>query len=429
MERLRLAGIGCGGRTLTYFDLAARMPDLYEVVAAADPLPGRVEEARKRSRNPAFRGFDSDKEILSVPKLADIMIIGTQDAHHFAPAKAAMEKGYDLLLEKPISPDPAEVLELERIASRLGRRVLVCHVLRYSPFYRKVKELVSSGAVGRVMCLNATEGVGDWHQCHSYVRGHWAVTEKSSPMILAKSCHDLDIISWLMDAACRSVASSGSLLHFTKANAPEGAPGRCTDGCPVGPTCPYNSLLYITKHRSWLEYVFDLEKEKRPSGGASDDEIRAWLSKSPWGRCVWRCDNTAVDHQVTEMEFAGGASASFTMTAWSAGRDIEIFGTKGILRGGEFVKRSSGSDIIVLHQDTGHEERHSVNPEIGGYEGHGGGDPGLMLSLHSEMMRERPEQMTSSIQRSVESHLMAFAAEKARVASRRILLQDLKTGD
>jgi hypothetical protein len=129
------------------------------------------------------------------------------------------------------------------------------------------------------------------------------------------------------------------------------------------------------------------------------------------------------------MEFAGGASASFTMTAWSAGRDIEIFGTKGILRGGEFVKRSSGSDIIVLHQDTGHEERHSVNPEIGGYEGHGGGDPGLMLSLHSEMMRERPEQMTSSIQRSVESHLMAFAAEKARVASRRILLQDLKTGD
>jgi predicted dehydrogenase len=416
MNRLKLAGIGCGGRTITYFSLAAEMPMLYEVAAGADPLAERRELARKVSRNPGFRAFDSDREMLAAPKLADVMIIGTQDAYHYAPARAAMEKGYDLLLEKPISQTLDEVIDLEKTAKKLGRKVLVCHVLRYTPFYRKIKELVDTGCIGRVMSLNAVEGVGDWHQCHSFVRGHWSVTAKSTPMILAKSCHDMDIISWLVGSACGSVASSGELSYFTAKNAPEGAPARCTDGCPVGTTCPYNSLLYRNKHRVWLGYLFDAERK----GRATDEEIVEWLKTSPWGRCAWRCDNTAVDHQVVEMRFASEATATFTMTAFSSGRDLEVFGTKGYLRAGEFVKRTTGSDIIVVDQFTNNETAYKVNAEVGGYSGHGGGDPGLVIALHDEMTAKKPAEMTSSIHASVESHVMAFAAEEARISASRV---------
>lgn len=425
-KRLKLAAIGCGGRTLTYLSLAAKMPDKFEIIAVADILPNRVEDISKISNNPDLKKFYSDTEILSQPKLADIMIIGTQDAYHFIPAKKALEKGYDLLLEKPISPNPSEILELERIATSLKRRVLICHVLRYTAFYKKVKELVSSGAIGKIMTLNAIEGVGDWHQCHSFVRGHWAVTQKSSPMILAKCCHDMDIIHWLLEEPCISIASSGSLSFFNSKNAPEGSPPRCTDGCPVSNSCPYNALLYLNKHRAWLSYVFDKERENLDKGGASEKDIIDWLKESPWGRCVWHCDNTAVDHQTLDMLFENEKTATFTMTAFSSGRDIEIYGTKGILRGGEFVKRTTGADIIIIHQDTGNEERFYVNPDVGGYSGHGGGDAGLMFNLYSEMTEKEPSEMSSSIQKSIESHMMAFAAEEARITGKRITIKEIK---
>ncbi len=408
MKRLRLAGIGCGGRTLTYFGLGGKMPDRYEVVAAADPLPERVERARVASRNPAFRGFASDKELLAQDRLADVMVIGTQDAYHVQPCIAAMEKGYDILLEKPIATTLADVLMLESAAKRLKRKVLVCHVLRYSPFYRKVKEIVASGALGKVISLNATEGVGAWHQAHSFVRGHWSVTEKATPMIIAKSCHDLDVISWLMDEPCQSVASYGELSHFTAANAPAGAPARCTDGCPVAATCQYNATLYAANQRGWLAHVYDQE------AGASTEQINAWLATSPWGRCVYRCDNTAVDHQVVAMRFGGGSTATFTMTAFDSGRDLEIYGTKGHLRAGDNYRQHTGADILISEHGTGNVTKFNVSTMVGGYDGHGGGDSGLMLALHDEMMKADAADMHSSIHRSVESHLIGYAAEHAR---------------
>jgi predicted dehydrogenase len=229
---LTLVGIGCGGRTRTYCDLAAKQPHRYQVVAAADPDAERVDLVRASSRNPGFRGFASADACFAAGKLGDVAIIGTQDAYHVEPALKALELGYDLLLEKPVAPDPADVLRIRDTAARLGRRVLVCHVLRYSPFYVKVKELVASGVLGEIVTIDAREGVWDFHQAHSYVRGHWAKTKDCSPMIIAKSCHDLDIISWLVDKPCARVSSFGSLRHFTPANRPAGAPARCTPGCP-----------------------------------------------------------------------------------------------------------------------------------------------------------------------------------------------------
>jgi len=422
MKRLKLAGIGCGVRTLTYMELAAQMPTRYEVVAGADPLAQRVERARKASCNPDFRGFVDDAAILAEDKLADVMIIGTQDAYHVQPARAAMEKGYDLLLEKPIATDAAQVIELAGIAKKLGRRVVVCHVLRYAPFYQKVRELIDSGILGDIVSVNATEGVGAWHQAHSYVRGHWAVTEKCNPMIIAKSCHDMDVISWLVGRPCRSVSSHGSLMHFTEANAPEGAPARCTDGCPVGPTCHYNALRYASSRRAWLRNVYD------DDAGADLEQIRQWLSHSPWGRCVYRCANTAVDHQVVGMEFEGGATATFTMSAFAGGaRQLEIFGTKARLHGGGFAREAGGAEIFVMQHDGGDMTRYNVSASIGGYVGHGGGDPGLVLALYDEMMRPNPDDMLTAIAESIESHVIGFAAEESRLTGQTVDVAEYRT--
>jgi predicted dehydrogenase len=393
------------------------MPEHYEVVGAADPLAHRVAKVKELSRNPAFRSFDSDKAILSEQKLADVMIIGTQDAYHVPPCIAAMEKGYDILLEKPIATRLDEVLRLEKTAARLGRKVLVCHVLRYSPFYRTVKEVVDSGVLGDIVAMNASEGVGTWHQAHSYVRGHWSVVERASPMIIAKSCHDMDIMAWLIGRPCVSVASYGALTYFTERNAPPGAPSRCTDGCPVAMSCIYNATLYATRHRRWLPYVYDDEK------GASQEQIRQWLAQSPWGRCVYRCDNTAVDHQVVALTFEGDATATFTMTAFADGRNIEIYGTRGKLRGGSSVKGHAGADIVVTRHGGGNTERINVSTAVGGYAGHGGGDPGLVTALYEEMMRDRPEDMHSSLSKSVQSHVMGFAAEEARLTGTTVALE------
>ena len=406
---LRLAAIGCGGRSCTYLSLAARDPARYSIVAAADPKSERVERLRVSCGEPSgFLSFQDDNALLAEDRLADVLVIGTQDSYHIQPCLKAMEKGYDILLEKPISPRLEDVLMLERIARELGRRVLVCHVLRYSAFYRKVKELIHAGALGRVVSLNATEGVGTWHHAHSYVRGHWSVVERSSPMILAKSCHDLDLISWFMSEPCERVSSYGGNSLFHAGQAPAGAPDRCADGCPVEKTCSYNALHYMDRYRTWLSYVFDGEH------GASAGDMFAWLSHSPWGRCVYRCDNTTVDHQVVAMEFVSGTTATFTMTAFASGRHLEIYGTDATLRGGEAVKSQAGCDIILRRHSDGNEQRIDIHADTGGYDGHGGGDEGLVRALADEMERENADAMTSSLASSVQSHVMAFAAEEAR---------------
>ena len=409
---LSLAGIGCGGRTLTYFELAARQPHRYRVVAAADPLPARVEKARKLSQNPDFQGFASDAEILAQPKLADVMIIGTQDSYHVAPCLAALERGYDVLLEKPVATSLAEVLKLEQAVARSGRKVMICHVLRYTAFYRKVKELLDSGIIGEIVALDANEGVGPFHQTHSYVRGHWAVTEKASPMIIAKSCHDMDIISWLVGKPCRKVASFGELRHFTPAGAPAGATKRCSDGCPHLETCPYNAYHYYTRHRaSWLSYIHDR------ADTLTTAEFEEWLRTSPWGRCVYHCDNTAVDRQTVMLNFDGGVSATFTMTAFDHGRSLTIRGTKGRLVGGDLAKSLSGHDIIVDDFGTGNRTSYGVSVPAGGYAGHGGGDYGLVEALYGEMNKESAAALLTSIHESVASHVIGFAAEEARLTS------------
>jgi predicted dehydrogenase len=409
---LQLACLGCGARGQTYVGLAAGRPDRYRIVAGADPVPQRVEKVRAASGNPGFRGFDSAEAMLSAGKLADVMIIATQDNSHFEYCRAALSLGYDVLLEKPIATTAAEVLEIERLATRANRRVMVCFVLRFAAFYRKVKEILDSGALGEIVSIRADEGVNPWHQAHSFVRGHWAVVGKSSPMILSKCCHDTDAVHWLVGRRCTRIASFGSLEFFRPDRAPADVPARCTDGCPVGETCPYNALRYAGDLRfPWLPMVYDRAQD------ATAEEITAWLRTSPWGRCVYRCDNDAVDRQVLAMEFEGGVTGTFTMTAFATGRHIEVYGTKGVLKGGESYHQHFGAHLIHLPHE-GEPVRYTVQSEDGGYELHGGGDPGLVNALYDEMTRPPGSPLEAGIESTVHSHLIAFAAEQARLTGR-----------
>ena len=420
MRRLTLAFCGCGSRSRTYAGIAAGMPEHFALVAGADPVHERVEFIRGKSAQPeGFRGYASAEEMFAAGKPADVVVIGTQDAQHRAHALRAMELGCDLLLEKPVAHRLEDVLAVQAAARRLGRRVVVCHVLRYTPFYAKVEELLRAGILGDIVTANFTEGVQPWHQAHSFVRGHWSVEAKSSPMILAKSCHDMDLLAWLIGKPCVAVSSHGALSQFTAAQAPAGAPARCTDGCPAADRCLFDAHLYAKPEgRRWLGMVYDRAKE------ASDEEVFAWLRTSPWGRCAYRCDNDVVDHQVLALKFAGDVTATFTMTAFDEGRHLEIFGTKGVLRGGAFVKKHIGCDLIFTpHGWNQPSEKITVETPTGGYAGHGGGDAGLMATLHADLTGDDAAAMRTSLEVSIQSHLMAFAAERSRKEGRTVVIE------
>ncbi len=409
---LTIACIGCGARAQTYGSLLMRRPDRFKIVAGADPVPARVEKVRQISGCADFRGFPSAAALLAAGRIADVMIVATQDTDHFEHCSGALKLGYDVLLEKPISTRVEQVLEIERLARQMNCRVMVCFVLRFAAFYRKVKEIVQSGVLGEITGIQANEGVRPWLQAHSFVRGQWSVVGKSSPMIVSKCCHDTDILYWLVGRRCVRVASFGSLEFFRPERAPAGAPARCTDNCPVGDTCPYNAMRYTTDMREvWLAMAFDHARD------ASTEEIVAWLRTSPWGRCVYRCDNDAVDRQVLAMEFEGGLTGTFTMTAFENGRHIEIYGTRGVLKGGETYHKHLGAHLIFFPHE-GEPVRYTVQAEDGGYELHGGGDSGLANAFYDEMTQPAGEPRAAGLDSTVHGHLIGFAAEEARLTGR-----------
>jgi predicted dehydrogenase len=340
--------------------------------------------------------------------------VATQDNLHYKHCRGALEAGYDVLLEKPIATRIEQVLEIEELAKRAGRRVMVCFVLRFAAFYRKAKAIIDSGALGEIVSIQASEGVNPWHQAHSFVRGHWSVVEKSSPMLLSKCCHDTDILHWLVGRRCARVASFGSLEYFRAERGPADAPARCTDGCSIETTCPYNALRYTGDMRvPWLGMVYDRAQI------ATAEEITDWLRTSPWGRCVYRCGNDVVDRQVVALEFEGGITGTFTMTAFGTGRHLEIYGTKGVLKGGESYRLHFGTHLILLPHE-GFAVRYTVQAEDGGYELHGGGDAGLVNALYAEMTKPRGMAVEAGLESTVHSHVLTFAAEEARLTGRTV---------
>ncbi|SDD76420.1 Oxidoreductase family, C-terminal alpha/beta domain [Paenibacillus sp. UNCCL117] len=400
MKQLTAIMIGAGARGSAYAQYALDYPHELKFVAVAEANPERLAKFAGRHGIAEERCYTSWEQLLAAGPLADIAVIATQDRMHTEPTVRALRQSYHVLLEKPMSPEPQECVQMELAAKENDRLLTICHVLRYTPFWSAIKRLLSEGRIGEVASIQLNENVGYWHMAHSFVRGNWSNSDQSSPMILAKSCHDMDVLSWLMDQPCRRISSFGSLMHFHEGNAPAGSGDRCLS-CEVEPTCPYSApRFYLGEGMSWARHFTE---------GLTRDSIVQGLQETNYGRCVYRSDNNVVDHQVVNMEFASGATAMFSMCGFTRDQErrIQIMGTRGELRG-------EGSRITVMDFLT-HEHTVIDIPEQAS--GHGGGDSGIVRSFLREVRAygSGAESLTSA-SASVRSHLMAFAAERSRLA-------------
>ena len=413
MKQFSVIIIGGGARGWAYAKPMRGMPEKFKIVGVAEPDEHRRNDFKKNLNLPDEALFVSWEDILARPKMADIAIIATMDDMHYAPAMKAIELGYHLLLEKPVAQTEKECTDIANFARERGVSVLVCHVLRYTPFFKKVKSIVESGKIGEIMSILHVEAVGDLHQTHSYIRGNWHSEKETTPMLLAKSCHDLDIIQWLIDKPCKKVSSFGELTYFTEANAPEGAPVRCADGtCPVADSCTYNALnvYYHDKNNQWFRSAATrgIAKHNPPT----DEEVMEALKTTDYGLCVFRANNDVVDHQVVNMQFEGGATASFSMNAFNkGGRYIRIFGTKA-----EIYANMSDTTIHMYDFDTRRSQeipvQETTEESIVG--GHGGGDTGIVCDFYEYLAGTYTGSSIADIQTSVANHLIGFAAEEAR---------------
>ena len=421
MNKIKVILIGAGNRGTTYARHAFDACPELEIVAVADPNPVRRNHIKEKFGLPESACFEGWKDILALDKFADAAIIATQDQMHFEPAMKAIELGYHLLLEKPAAPTPEECYKIADAANKKGVSVIICHVLRFTPFFTTLKRIIDEGKIGKVMNIYHCEGVKHIHYSHSFTRGNWHKEADSSPMLLAKSCHDIDILQWLVGEKCTRVHSFGTLSHFCAENKPEGAPEFCYMGCPVAESCPYNAeKIYACEKSHYISRAADSE---RPT----QDDVRRVLTETNYGRCVYQCDNDVVDHQVVNLEYESGATVSFTMSAFNqGGRRIHIMGTKG-----EVYATMKDKTITLYEFETGKKTEVPIldaitNQEITG--GHGGGDRGIMRALSEYLCGTYKGNALTDISTSVANHLTVFAAEQARREGRVVTVDEYIEG-
>ena len=403
--------IGAGNRGRVYASYAKTYNDNIKVVGVSDIIESRCNRIADQHGVPQENRFGHFREVFERPKMADAVIIATPDDRHYEPCIKALELGYDVLLEKPVAPTEKECSDILKLSEKSGRIVAISHVLRYSPYFIALKAVVDRGDIGEIVSVQHQEPIEFAHMAHSYVRGNWRCEKDTTPIILAKSCHDLDIIRWIVGKPCKSISAYGSLHLFKKENMPEGAPARCTDGCPHQGTCPFSAIDIYVRDKRHLG-VFDLKNRK------DENEIMEKLRTNWYGRCVYQCDNDQPDHYVANMEFEGGITSSFTMDAFTphGGRRTRIMGTKGYLEGNaktftvwDFKTRTSKT----WRKDVADFDEYKDS-------GHGGGDFGLVRDFVEAVAAQDPTKLSSSIRDSIESHIMGFAAEKSRKSNKKV---------
>ena len=458
-----LIGAGARGRG-AYGAWAVRHPERLKVIAVAEPHDARREAFAREHRIDPENQFRSWEELLARERMADACLICTQDQMHTAPALQALQRGYDVLLEKPMATVAKECRELVQVAEGAGRELRICHVARYAQFFSRAKRAILDGRIGDIIHINHAENVAFWHFAHGYVRGNWRKAEDSSPVILAKTCHDFDLIYWMVEEPARQVHSFGELTFFREENAPAGAPARCTDGCPAASSCLFyaprlyvtaDTLLRITARAknplmrligntaiNHPKIISSLSCFYRPLRRLVDWDMwpatvitdtctleEKWdaMCEGPYGRCVFRCDNDVPDHQSVNIVFENGVTATLTMQGHSFldGRWMRIDGTRGTLMG-EFTY--AGERLVYYDHRTLAE--HLLWEQGISFSAHGGGDEGLMDSFVERLQRKRSGQNDreplTSARESLESHLMAFAAEQSRLESRVIPMGEMR---
>lgn len=406
MYTVAILGVGARGAD-AYGNLINERKDKYKIVALCDLRKERLDRFGKLYGVSSENLF-TDEDVFFQNKRADILLIATQDCDHFRHCIKAFKTGYDVLMEKPVTWKKSECEQLLKAQKKYGRKALVCHVLRYAPAFKKAAEILNSGKIGKLVAIDATERVGYWHQAHSYVRGNWRNTDKAAPMILAKCCHDLDLLQYYAGSRCKSISSVGDLTYFKKENAPTHSAARCID-CAVAKDCPYNAYnIYI---KMWKE-------EGSPAdfwpysviapAPLTEEKLFDAIKTGPYGRCVFACDNNVVDHQLTVITFENGVKATLTMTGFTClgGRRYVFHGTLG-----ELILDETTDEITLMPYGKDVEKFNIKVLSEGGY-GHGGGDSGLIDALGDMMSGNAPQ--TTSLETSIESHIMGICAEESR---------------
>ena len=400
-----ILGVGSRGGN-GYGRIINGMRDRFKIVSLCDIRRERLDMFAPEFEVEEKNCFDTDEEFLK-ERRADLLIIATQDKDHVRHCLRAFELGYDVLMEKPITADENECYELLNSQKEHGNRALVCHVLRYSKPYVKVMELIDSGSIGRLVAIDALEPVNFWHQAHSYVRGNWRNTSDSTPMILAKCCHDLDLLQYYARSKCESVSSVGDLTFFTKENAPEGSALRCTE-CKYTDTCEYSAKnIYINGWYRKKTPTDDWPFNVIAAAPITEEKLWTAIKNGPYGRCVFHCDNDAVDHQIVQMTFKNGVKASLMMNAFNdkMGRCYRFYGTHGMI--------ILANDSVTLREFGKNDVEFSSKELLESGHAHGGGDFGIISSLYDMLNGTAPE--STSLEASIESHLMGIAAEKSRI--------------
>ncbi|MCC6423372.1 MAG: Gfo/Idh/MocA family oxidoreductase [Phycisphaerales bacterium] len=418
--------IGAGHRAVEYAKYALKHPKRMKVVAVADPNDTRREMVAREHNIPREGQFRSYEEIVGGPKIADAIINGTMDQLHHRSTMPFLEAGYDVLLEKPIAPTEWEVRELIGAAKKHNRVVMICHVLRYAPFYSTIKKLLTDGRIGKIVALHSTENVSYHHMATAFIRGRWNNRNTSVPMMLAKCCHDLDLLAWMNSGVpAARVASFGELTQFKPENAPAGSALRCLNGCKIESTCPYSAKTMYIKQGLWAPYAW--ETIEHLGDHTEAQKIESLQTDNPYGRCVWHCDNNVVDHQSVIVQFANGVTASHDLLCATSRpcRKMYIVGTLGEIEGD-----LEDGIIHVRHPRPTPEPAFSdevidVNNHGGEVEtdGHGGGDSRLIADFVSTIIDKSTGGLTR-IEDSLTGHLIAFAADRAMLGRQTVEIEN-----
>ncbi|MDR1094348.1 MAG: Gfo/Idh/MocA family oxidoreductase [Clostridiales bacterium] len=424
MKKITATVMGFGDRGQIYARYAKMRPDLFEIVGVVDPNPVKLEKAKREYNLKTENCYSDPAEFYRKSRQCDAVINATMDRLHYETTPPLLEKGYHVLLEKPVASDPRELLDLERAAKENRRVLMVCHVLRYAPFYRRIKELLAKGAIGRIKHIYACENVAVYHMLSAYVRGKWSAENAcGSGMLMAKCCHDLDLLVWLNAGAKPvTVASVGVRGEFTAKNKPAGAGTRCLSDCAAEDSCPYSARKLYIKNDVYPFLIWNDLPGRDWDGVELPLREKLLKTVSPHGECAF-ADKDLVDSQSTLVTFDNGSTATLDMLGGVSrpGRNMHIVGStgeiEGFLESNRFAVRRYDAD------STGYkEETREITEDVSG--AHSGGDLRLVEDFVS-MLSDGPRSVScTDISDSVIGHLLAIAAEKSRKENRMVSFAD-----
>ncbi|SHO48392.1 Gfo/Idh/MocA family protein [Anaerocolumna xylanovorans] len=413
---MNIALVGAGQRGMIYSEYVYNTKKA-DIVAVVEPEDNRRAAAAEKFGIPSGMQFKKIEDFYQKGRIADAVIIASMDQDHYEQVMSALELGYDILLEKPISPNPKECLKIQDKANQKGCKVIVCHVLRYTNFFAAIKEVIDSGELGKVITIQHNENVGNYHIAHSFVRGNWRRSDLSSSLIMQKSCHDMDILAWMVGSEAKKITSFGSLKYFKEENAPEGSSDRCLT-CKAAKNCRFDARkVYLPVIGSWPAVVLTQDQ--------TEEGINKALAEGPYGRCVYRCDNDVCDNQVALIEFKNNATVSFNLSGFTnkISRTIKVMCENGEIRGDDSLNQIEVTKFASNAIDAFEQRIIHTGLTQGG---HGGGDVALMEDFIYQLSADS-NNSRSSITQSVESHIMAYAAEQSRITGEIIDVDVLKS--